>query len=99
MSKEVEFPVMSMMITGILFVLGILIAAAGIVLTVPSLAISATVIAFFEFIGLFLLGWALLSLSLHPDIDESRKAIAFFFVLLLVVVLFHYGLNIAIHIG
>jgi len=99
MSKEVEFPVMSMMITGILFVIGILLAALGIVLTVPSLAISATLIALVEFIGLFLLGWALLSMSLHPDIDESRKAIAFFFVLLLVVVLFKYGLNIIVNIG
>jgi len=99
MSKEVEFPVVSMMLTGILFVLGILLATLSILLTVPSLNISATIIAFVQFIGLFLLGWSLLSLSLHPDIDESRKAISFFFVLLLVVVLFHYGLNIAIHIG
>jgi len=98
MSKEVEFPVMSMQLTGILFVVGILIAALGIVLAVPSLAISATIIALMEFIGLFLLGWALMSLSLHPDIDESRKAISFFFLLLLVVVLFHYGLNIAVNI-
>jgi len=94
MSKEVQFPVMSLQISGILFVIGILLAALGILLKVGSLGLSDVVVKLVIFIGLFLTGWALLSLSMHPDIDESRRAIAFFFVLLLVVVLFGYGLNI-----
>jgi hypothetical protein len=99
MSKEVQFPVMSTQITGILFLIGILLAALGILLKVSSLGITDVVIGLVLFIGLFLLGWALLSLSLHPDIDESRRAIAFFFVVLLTTVLFAYGVSFALTIG
>jgi len=99
MSKEVQFPVMSMQITGILFVIGILLAALGIMLNVPSLGITDVVRGLVLFIGLFVLGWALLSMGLHPDIDESRRAIAFFFTILLVTVLFAYGISFALTIG
>jgi len=97
MSKQVEFPVMSMMITGILFVLGILLGALAILTT--GLAVDSRVTIFLVFIGLFLLGWALLSFSLHPDIEENRRTIAFFFVVLLVTVLFGYGVQISTVIG
>jgi len=98
MSKEIAFPVMPMQITGILYLIGILLAALGILLTALS-GIDAVIIALVEFIGLFILGWALLSTGLHPDIDESRRAIAFFFTVLLVTVLFAYGVSFAITIG
>ena len=97
MSKQVAFPVMSMMITGILFVLGILIATLGILTT--ALAVDTRITAFLVFIGLFLFGWALLSFGLHPEVEENRKTIAFFFAVLLVTVLFGYGVQIGMHIG
>jgi len=97
MSKQVGFPIMSMMITGILFVLGILIASLGILTT--ALAIDTRITAFLVFIGLFLFGWALLSLGLHPDVEENRKTVAFFFAVLLVTVLFKYGISIITTIG
>nr|MDO8135618.1 hypothetical protein [Candidatus Njordarchaeum guaymaensis] len=98
MSKEVAFPVMSSMISGVLFVLGILLATLGIVVGAlaaadPGLALVPYIL---YFIGLFLFGWGLLSFGLHPDIDENRRTIAFFFAVLLVTVLFGYGLKIAI---
>jgi len=97
MSKQAAFPVMSMMITGILFVLGILLAALGILTT--ALAVDPRVNAFLFFIGLFLFGWALLSLGLHPEVDDSRRAVAFFFAVLLVTVLFGYGVKIVTTVG
>jgi len=101
MSKEVKFPVMSMMISGVLVLLGIALAAFGIfvtayVATTTGLELLPYVL---YFIGLFLFGWGLLSIGLHPDIDESRRTIAFFFAVLLVTVLFGYGISIAIQVG
>jgi len=97
MSKQVAFPVMSMMITAILFILGILLAALSI-LTV-ALSVDARISAFLVFIGVFLLGWALLSFSVHPEVEENRRTIAFFFAVLLVTVLLGIGVTIATTVG
>nr|MDO8100786.1 hypothetical protein [Candidatus Njordarchaeota archaeon] len=97
MSKEVSFPVMSLSITGIIFLLGILLAALGVLVT--PLGLGAVVVGLVYFLGLLLLGWALLSYGLHPDIDESRRAIAFFFAILLVTVLFSYGVSFSLTVG
>jgi hypothetical protein len=91
MSKKVGFPVMSTTITGFLFLIGILLATLGIFLTAPSLAISTTVTYVLYFIGFFFVGWALLSYSLNPELEDYQRNVAFFFVVLLVVVLFGYG--------
>jgi len=88
---------MSMMITGILFVLGILLATLGILTT--ALAVDTRITAFMFFIGLFLFGWALLSLGLHPEVDDSRRTVAFLFAALLVTVLFGYGIRIVTTVG
>jgi hypothetical protein len=88
---------MSMMITGILFVLGILLASLGILTT--ALSVDPRVNAFLFFIGLFLFGWALLSLGLHPEVSESSRTVAFFFAALLVTVLFGYGIKIVTTVG
>jgi hypothetical protein len=97
MSKGVDFPVMSFMISGVLFVLGILLAALSL-LTI-GLALDPLITYILLFIGLFLLGWGLLSFGLHPDIDQQRRTIAFFFAVLLVTVLFGYGISIGITVG
>jgi len=91
MSKKVGFPVMSTTITGFLFLIGILLATLGIFLTAPSLAISQSIIYVLYFIGFFFVGWALLSYSLNPELEDYQRNVAFFFVVLLVVVLFGYG--------
>jgi len=98
MSKEVQFPVMSMQITGILYVIGILLASLGILLKAIS-GLDPIISALVLFIGLFVFGWALLSTGLHPDIDESRRAIAFFFTVLLVTFIFAYGVQFALTIA
>jgi len=97
MSKEVGFPVMSFMISGVLFILGILLASLGIL--TGALGLGALIQYLLYFIGLFLFGWGLLSFGLHPDIDENRRTIAFFFAVLLVTVLFGYGISIALTVG
>jgi len=96
MSKKVGFPVMSTTITGFLFLIGILLATLGIFLTAPSLAISGTYTAILWFIGFFFVGWALLSYSLNPELEDYQRNVAFFFVVLLVVVLFGYGVSFAV---
>jgi hypothetical protein len=96
MSKEVGFPVMSFMISGVLFILGILLATLGILV---SALLPGILVPLLYFIGLFLFGWGLLSFGLHPDIDENRRTIAFFFAVLLVTVLFGYGIGIALTVG
>jgi len=97
MSKQVSFPVFSMMLTAILFILGILLASLSI-LTV-ALSVDARITAFLVFIGVFLLGWALLSFSVHPEVEENRRTIAFFFAVLLVTVLLQIGVTIATVVG
>lgn len=54
MSKEVSFPVMSFMLSGVLVVLGILLATLGILSV--ALALGTVVTAILYFIGLFLFG-------------------------------------------
>lgn len=91
MSKKVGFPVMSTMITGIFFLIGILLATLGIVLmAIPDVA-SSIAIPVVWFFGFLLFGWALLSYSLNPELEDYQRNIAFFFLVLLVTVLFGYG--------
>jgi len=88
---------MSTGITGLVFILGLLLATLGILLTAPSFAMSDVVIAAVEFIGLFLFGWGLLSYSLNPELEDYQRNVAFFFLVLVVTVLFGYG--VAIHVA
>lgn len=91
MSKKVGFPVMSTMLTGLLFLIGLILATLGIVLlAVPDIATSI-VIPVVWFIGLFFFGWALFSYSLNPELEDYQRNVAFFFLVLIVTVLFGYG--------
>jgi len=91
MSKKVGFPVMSTMITGILFVLGLLLTTLGIVL--KALLGSSIIIPVVWFIGLLLFGWALLSFGLNPELEDYQRNVAFFFAVLLVTILFGVGVQ------
>jgi len=96
MSKKVGFPVMSTMITGILFLLGLLLTTLGIVLKalvwVPE-STGALVVAIVWFFGLLLFGWALLSFALNPELEDYQRNVAFFFAVLVVTILFGVGIQ------
>jgi hypothetical protein len=94
MSKKVGFPVMSTMLTGLIFLIGLLIATFGIFATEfwPGNIINYVL----WFIGLFLFGWALLSYSLNPELEDYQRNVAFFFLVLVVTVFFGYGLSITV---
>jgi hypothetical protein len=43
-----------------------------------------------------LFGWALLSYSLNPELEDYQRNVAFFFLVLIVTVLFGYGVAISV---
>ena len=86
---------MSSMLTGLLFLIGLVLATLGIFL-IPVLGPSSILIPVVWFIGLLLFGWALLSYSLNPELEDYQRNVAFFFLVLLVTVLFGYGVAIKV---
>jgi len=79
MSKKVSFPVMSLAFTGILFIVGLLVITmkpfvAQVLLGSTS---AAMVNGLLEFVAVFIMLWALTSLSLHPDIEDSNIKLVF----------------------
>jgi uncharacterized membrane protein len=98
MSKKVGFPVMSTMITGLLFVIGLLLATFGILL-IPLVGSSSIFIPVVWFIGLFLFGWALISYALNPELEDYQRNVAFFFVVLVVTLLFGYGVQFVVSVA
>lgn len=92
MSKKVAFPVMSAMITGILYIIALLLASLTILISGLSLGSTGTMInALFFFIAAFLAGWALLSFALHPALDANQRLVATIFTGLLLLVFFNAG--------
>jgi len=87
MSKKVDFPVMSPAITGILFTIGVLLVLLRTL--VAALITDAGTIALLNgmlgFLAVFIVAWALTSLSLHPAV-EPRTKILFAAVTLLILV-------------
>jgi len=93
MSKKVSLPVMSLAITGVLYILGLLLvtlkAYAVPVLLSSSPATLTLVNAFLGFISAFLILWALTSMVLHPDIEEENlKWVFIFFGILIAISVF-----------
>jgi len=103
MSKNVGFPVMSTMISGLFFVLGALLATLGILVgsMLPTLGLTNTLLieGILFFIGLFFFLWGLLSFSLNPDLEDYQRNVAFLFAALVVVILFHYGIQFVVTVG
>jgi len=101
MSKNVGFPVMSTGITGIFFVLGILLTTLAILVGGLGLAASTTVLVqgILYFIGLFFFLWSLLSYSLNPDLEDFQRNVAFLFVVLVTVILFGVGIHFLVTVG
>jgi len=101
MSKNVGFPVMSTSLTGIFFLLGILLTTLGILVGGLGLAASTELLlkGILYFIGLFFFLWALLSYSLNPDLEDYQRNVAFLFVALVTVILFGYGIQFIVTVG
>jgi len=98
MSKNVGFPVMSTSLTGIFFVLGILLTTLAMLVNglVPgglALSTAALVDGVLYFIGLFFFLWSLLSYSLNPDLEDYQRNVAFLFLVLVTVILFSFGMK------
>jgi len=90
MSKKVAFPVMSAMITGILYIVALLLASLTILIS-GLVADSAMINALLFFIAAFLAGWALLSFAFHPALDANQRLVAAIFTGLLLLVFFNAG--------
>jgi hypothetical protein len=99
MSKKVSFPVMSLAFTGILYILGLLVITlrpfvATALFGSPSLAM---INGLLEFAAAFLLLWALTSLALHPDIEDSNIKLVFaFFAVFILISVFTSALGLTI---
>jgi len=94
MSKKVSLPVMSLAITGVLYILGLILVTLK-AYAVPQLLSTATpatmslVNEFLGFISAFLVLWALTSIVLHPDIEEDNlKWVFIFFGMLIAITVF-----------
>jgi len=97
MSKKVAFPVMSAMITGILYIVALLLGSLTILITGLALGSTGTLInALLFFIAAFLAGWALLSFALHPALDANQRLVATIFTGLLLLVFFNAGVGFAL---
>ena len=94
MSKKVSLPVMSLAITGVLYILGLILvtlkAYAVPVLLATSPAATLTLVnEFLGFISAFLILWALTSIVLHPDIeDDNLKWVFIFFGIIIAITVF-----------
>jgi hypothetical protein len=79
------------MITGILYIVALLLGSLTILITGVLGADGAMINALFFFIAAFLAGWALLSFAFHPALDANQRLIAAIFTGLLLLVFFNAG--------
>jgi len=98
MSKKVAFPVLSAMITGVLFIIALILGSLTIFITGLTPAYldattSAMVNGLLFFIGAFIAALALISYALHPDLEESQRFVFAVFLVLLILVLFNAGVG------
>ena len=93
MSKKVAFPVMSAMITGILYIVALLLGTLTILISGLGLPAATTslVNGLLFFIAAFLAGWALLSFAFHPGLDANQRLVAAIFTGLLLLLFFNAG--------
>jgi len=99
MSKKIGFPVLSATITGVLFVLALLLGTLTIFISGIT-SLGATTIAeingFLFFIGALLAAIALISYTLHPDLDDNQRYAVAIFLVVLLLVLFNAGVSFAL---
>jgi len=94
MSKKVQFPVLSATITGVLFIVALLLGTLTIFISGIT-SLSATTIAEINgllfFIGALIAALALISYMLHPDLEDNQRYAVCIFLFLLILVLFNAG--------
>jgi len=94
MSKKVSLPVMSLTITGVLYILGLLLVtlktyAVPVFLATQPAATQLLVNNFLGFISAFLVLWALTSMVMHPDVEEENlKSVFIFFAIVIAISVF-----------
>ncbi|WXG44729.1 MAG: hypothetical protein WED04_11980 [Promethearchaeati archaeon SRVP18_Atabeyarchaeia-1] len=99
MSKKVSIPVMSLTITGVLYILGLLLVTlkfyfVPVALATAPAATQTLVNDFLGFLAAFLVIWALTSIVLHPDIDdENLKWVFIFFSIIIIISVFTSAFN------
>lgn len=102
MSKKVSLPVMSLAITGILYILGVFLITmrqfvVPVFLSGPTLTLAE---GFLGFLAAFLVIWAITSLVLHPDIDDDNIKMLFIaFGILIIISVFTSALALTITVG
>jgi len=87
MSKKVAFPVMSQMISGVLYVVAVLLLTLRIFIgTLSGMTLQTLLLldGLVGFLGTFLIVWALISFILQPAIEEKTKLL--FIALTLIIV-------------
>jgi len=87
MSKKTEFPVMSPAISGILYVVSILLITLRTFARVIITDMSAIILfnGLLGFLAVFLIVWAFMSMVLHPAVDSNLKTLLFFATLVILV--------------
>jgi len=98
MSKKIGFPVLSATITGVLFIVALLLGTLTIFISGLGLAgaDAALINGLLFFIGAFLAAIALLSYTLHPDLEDNQRYVVAIFLVLLILVLFNAGVSFAV---
>jgi len=88
MSKKVVFPVMSQMITGVLYVIALVLLTMRVFIAATSIDHATLLVlnGLVGFLGTFLLVWALVSMCLHPTIESRTKLL---FIALTLIILVH----------
>jgi len=102
MSKKVAFPVMSTTITGVLYIVAVLLVTLRIFLS-PTIITDVSAYSMLHgllgFLAAFILFWALISLSLHPSIEANFKTLFVAATILLIVSVLATNFNTVITIG
>nr|MDO8100785.1 hypothetical protein [Candidatus Njordarchaeota archaeon] len=94
MSKKIGFPVLSLTITGVLYILALLLGALPILVTGLGLGATGLLVnALLFFIAAFLAGLALISYALHPELDETQRLFYLIFLFLLLLMFFNAGVS------
>jgi len=103
MSKKAAFPVMSTTITGVLFIVAVLLvtlrtflATSGVITDLSTISL---IDGLFGFLAAFLIFWALLGLSLHPSLEQNIKTLFVIAMVLLVISIIGTNWNTVITIG
>lgn len=96
MSQKLGFPYMGLKMNTLIFFIGILLSVLTLLtsgLLTLGYAVPVVLIAFLKFLGIFLVGWALLGFAVMKEMLQKQRLIAFLFAIVLLAVLFIPGVS------